>query len=592
MSGQANTVAPMTQHWQGSFDDLGRSLAATTFVVVDLETTGGSADDCEITEIGAVKVRGGEILGEYKTFVNPGLPIPAFITVLTGITDAMVVDAPKIAELLPGFLEFAGSPTDTVFVAHNAPFDLGFLKTAAKKHGYAWPKYPVVDTVRIARQVMTKEEVPNNKLGSLAAFFGAETTPNHRALDDAKATVDVLHGLFGRLGSFGITTLEELLNFSKQVSPAQHEKRHLAANIPAIAGVYIFRNAKNEALYIGTSKNLRSRVKSYFTAAESRKRIKDMIAMADHIDIIPCATVIEAQVRELRLIQEHQPRFNRRSRTQEKAVWIKLTQEQFPRLSAVRGHKTLLDDAGWAGPFHGNEAAHLAIDAIHELLPLRQCTPRITERSMKTASPCALFDMNRCAAPCIGNQSPSSYQTIISTLQHYLHNDSRPVVDQLTRRMQNLATEERFEDAAQVRNRLSALISGISRGQRIRAFTQIGEIITAHRRDDQWEFLCIRHGRLVGSAHSTAGVDIAQTIESLSLTAERITDDGSILPASTHEEVEKILGYIENQETRIVSITDEWSLPVFSAARSRGDFEKVEDQDVNFWVNRTQRSSN
>jgi DNA polymerase-3 subunit epsilon len=96
----------------------------------------------------------------------------------------------------------------------------------------------------------------------------------------------------------------------------------------------------------------------------------------------------------------------------------------------------------------------------------------------------------------------------------------------------------------------------------------------------------------VGSAHSTPGVDIAQTIESLSLTAERITDDGSILPASTYEEVEKILGYIENQETRIVSITDQWSLPVFSAARSRGDFEKVEDQDVNFWVNRTQRSSN
>jgi DNA polymerase-3 subunit epsilon len=236
----------MTQSWQASFDDIGRPLSATTFVVVDLETTGGSPADSEITEIGAVKVRGGRLLGEYKTFVNPGLPIPAFITVLTGITDAMVVDAPVIAELLPGFLQFPGPASETVFVAHNAQFDLGFLKAAAKKHGYSWPKYPVLDTVRIARQVMTKEEVPNNKLGSLAAFFGAQTTPNHRALDDARATVDVLHGLFDRLGSFGITTLEELLSFCKQVSSAQHEKRHLAANIPACAGVYIFRNSKTE----------------------------------------------------------------------------------------------------------------------------------------------------------------------------------------------------------------------------------------------------------------------------------------------------------------------------------------------------------
>ena len=106
--------------WQPGFDDLGRFLRDTTFVVVDLETTGASAQSGDaITEIGAVKVRGGEIIGEFQTLINPGSPIPPFITVLTGITDAMVIEAPKIAEVFPALLEFFGSPNETVVVAHN-----------------------------------------------------------------------------------------------------------------------------------------------------------------------------------------------------------------------------------------------------------------------------------------------------------------------------------------------------------------------------------------------------------------------------------------------------------------------------------------
>ena len=122
--------------FQPTLDDVGRPLSQTTFVVVDLETTGGSPIDSKITEFGAVKVRGGEILGEFKTFVNPEMPIPAYITVLTGITDAMVVEAPTIAEIFPNFLAFCGSEKETVLVAHNAPFDLGFLKANAKELGY------------------------------------------------------------------------------------------------------------------------------------------------------------------------------------------------------------------------------------------------------------------------------------------------------------------------------------------------------------------------------------------------------------------------------------------------------------------------
>ncbi len=199
-------------------------LQETTFVVVDLETTGASPKKgAAITEIGAVRVRGGELIGEFKTFVNPLAPIPEYISEMTGITDLMLARAPVIDEVFPTFLEFVGSHNESVLVAHNAPFDLSFLKSAAKELDYPWPKYRSLDTVTVARQVLTKEEVSDCKLGTLAQFFGTKTEPNHRALDDAKATVEVLHGLLERLGSLQITTLEGLLEFAKTAAHIQRQ---------------------------------------------------------------------------------------------------------------------------------------------------------------------------------------------------------------------------------------------------------------------------------------------------------------------------------------------------------------------------------
>lgn len=191
-----------------------RTLSETTFVVVDLETTGWSpASGAAITEIGAVKVCGGEIIAEFQSLINPGCPIPELITKITGISDAMVVDAPGIDEVIPIFLEFAGSSTDSVLVAHNAPFDMSFLIAATASAQYEWPEFPVIDTAHLARKILTKDEVPNNKLGTLATYYGTQSQPNHRALDDSRATVDVLHGLLERLGSFKVTTLSQLLDF-------------------------------------------------------------------------------------------------------------------------------------------------------------------------------------------------------------------------------------------------------------------------------------------------------------------------------------------------------------------------------------------
>ena len=186
---------------------LPQPLAELDFVIVDVETTGWVPEEAGITEIGAVLVSRGQVQAEFSTLVNPGSAIPADITALTGITDAMVSQAPAIGAALPRFLAFARG---YVLTAHNAAFDIGFLSAACGTCGVPWPAFPVLDTVTLARLVLGADEVPDCKLGTLARFFRARTLPCHRALPDAMATAEVLQGLLRRLAVAGVGTLAEL----------------------------------------------------------------------------------------------------------------------------------------------------------------------------------------------------------------------------------------------------------------------------------------------------------------------------------------------------------------------------------------------
>jgi len=167
-------------------------LAAYDLVVVDVETTGWLPGEAAITEIGAVRLSGGEVTGEFASLVRPGGPIPADICELTGITDAMVSRAPTAAPALHAFLAFARGCT---LVAHNAPFDLGFLTAACAACDIRWPATAVIDTAVLARLLLGPDDVPDCRLATLAAYFGTRTSPCHRALADAKATAGVLAGL-------------------------------------------------------------------------------------------------------------------------------------------------------------------------------------------------------------------------------------------------------------------------------------------------------------------------------------------------------------------------------------------------------------
>lgn len=546
--------------WQSSFDDLGRHLSATTFVVLDLETTGGSPGVNAITEIGAQKVQGGKVIGEFQTLVNPGVPIPPFITVLTGITEAMLIPAPRIDEVLPQFLEFLGSETETVIVAHNAQFDLSFLKAAAISLGYSWPKFQVLDTVKIARHTLNREEVRNFKLSTLAEFFKAETTPNHRALDDVRATVAVLHGLIERLGSFEVFTLEELKDFSNRITKAQATKKLLAANAPAAPGVYIFRDKLGDPLYVGTSKNLRSRVRTYFTANETRKRIREMITITESIDYIVTPTALEAQVRELRLIQGASPRYNRRSRFPERVAWIKLTDENFPRLIVSKGAP--IDPSGVIGPISGGSAIESTLEAIHDYLPLRQCKPKITDKSIKTAAPCILFEINRCAAPCIGNQSITAYSEITAKYKNLIEVDFRDFFNSTNQRLVQLSLEEKFEDAISVRDKYAHFNRAASRIEKLSSISKLPELIVAKPVGEHWEFVSIKYGRLAATNVSTSTTSVAAALEALQIMAEQVADSG-FLQQVNHEEVELLLNYLAEPGLRLVKVEGEYAFATF-----------------------------
>jgi DNA polymerase-3 subunit epsilon len=557
---------------QMSFDELGRPLRDLTFCVVDLETTGAAVSQGSmITEIGAVKVRGGEVLGEFQTLVNPHSAIPPFIAVLTGITNSMVASAPPIEVALPSFLEFASG---SVLVAHNAPFDVGFLQHFARELGHRWPGFEVVDTARLARRVITRDDAPNCKLSSLAAAFGSATTPNHRALADARATVDVLHGIFERLGSLGVHTLEELQTFTSRVTTAQRRKRHLAEHLPHAPGVYLFRDDGGRVLYIGTSRDLRTRVRSYFTASETRSRMGEMVGLATRVDGIECATPLEAEVRELRLIAQHKPRYNRRSRNPEKVHWLKLTNEPWPRLSLVR--RVLDDDADYLGPFSSRKRAEKSLAALHEAFPVRQCSGRLPVAPSRSA--CVLAEMDRCLAPCDGSVDLDTYALMVTDLRDNLLRRADEVVEAISARMAALAAEQRYEDAGVHRDRLAAFVRAASRTQRLTALTRCAELVAARREDDgRWAVHVVRHGRLAAAGVIPIDVHAGTYVEQLRLSAETVSPGLGPTPAATAEETEKVLRWLESPGIRLVHVDGEWACPVRGASRHLAAHDAVEE---------------
>jgi DNA polymerase-3 subunit epsilon len=374
-----------------------------------------------------------------------------------------------------------------------------------------------------------------------------------------------------RLGGLGVHTLEELSTFSAKVSTQQRRKRHLAEGLPHAPGVYLFRDERARVLYVGTSRDLRTRVRTYFTASETRSRIGEMVGIAESVTGIECATPLEAEIRELRLIAEHKPKYNRRSRFPEKVHYLKLTRETWPRLSLVR--RVLDDGADYVGPFSTKRAAEKCLAALHETFPLRQCSQRIARHP--SGSACVLAEMGRCLSPCDGSVDEPTYAAVVRQLRDNLLRRPDEVVDLICRRMTTLAEGERFEEAGVHRDRLAAFVRAVSRTQRLSALTRIPHLVAARREDDpasttgrqRWAVHVVRHGRLAAAGVIPPGADAHQFVTELVASGETVPGGPGPVPAATAEETEKILRWLEAPGVRLIDVDGEWVCPVGGATR-------------------------
>ena len=538
-------------HQQLTVTDIGTALRDVTFVVLDLETTGGSPAEAGITEVGAVKVRHGEVVGEFATLVNPGVPIPPFIAALTGITDPLVADAPRLSAVLPTLLEFLG---DAVLVAHNARYDVGFLKGACALLDVPWPHLRIVDTARIARTALQRDEVPNCKLGTLAAHFRSPVTPTHRALDDARATVTVLHGLLERLGDLGVTTLEDLQAFTGRVSPEQRTKRHLADGLPSAPGVYIFRDGQGHALYVGTSTNIARRVRTYFTASETRRRMTEMIRIAVRIEAIVCATPLEARVREVRLIASEGPRYNRRSTRPTAQAWLRLTREAYPRLAVTRT------------PAFGPAASTRALGPVAEALvaagPLRTCTARLGPDAHKDVR-CGGLGIATCPGPCRGSIAAADYDAGVQRVRQAMAGDVTHLVEACTTAMHAAAHRDDFEGAAAWRDRLQAFLATSMRHHRLAMLARTEQLVAARPSGDGgWHVHVMRYGVLAAAGSVPPRTPPAPTIDALIATGADVPAPTDGFVAGLTEEAEELLAWLDGDGIRLVSTSAPLALPL------------------------------
>jgi DNA polymerase-3 subunit epsilon len=366
------------------------------------------------------------------------------------------------------------------------------------------------------------------------------------------------------VGNLGVHDLEGLQTYSGPATEKRRRKRYLAEGLPEKPGVYIFYDGNNRPLYVGTSTNIRKRVMSYFTAAETRSRMTAMVELAQRVDAYVCTTKLEAAIRELRMINELRPTYNFRSRNPEKTTWITMTNEKFPRLSISRqSHLPSLDRIA-IGPYRNASSAELAMHALHQATDIRQCKERITSKS--SVSPCVLYEMNRCIAPCLTGAETVGYDEIIFEANSILTGNSSAVSKKLMERIVGLVNDEKFEDAALVRDRMHALEDGVYRATRLREISAIPLMIAAQPDSiGGWEIHAISHGRFAAGIVAPPGDDPKPYLHELK---NSIPSDLS-LPTLVSE-VELILKWLGDGVTRLVEISDghTWLHPISARIRA------------------------
>ena len=515
---------------QPSLDAVGTPASSGHWVVVDLETTGLGAG-AEITEIGAVRVRNGAVVDEFSSLVKPSRPIPPFITSLTGITPAMVAEADPIASVLERFMEWSGLGAEDcpVLVAHNASFDVGFLRRAARACARPWPRVRVVDTLALAQLALPRPLVRNHKLGTVASYFGTATVPEHRALGDAHATAEILLGFIDLLAGAGATDVEDLIALTDQAPARRPSTPDFVADLPASPGVYHFIDTAGDTLYVGSASSLKSRVGSYYTKGEKRPKVQRMVSLAAGVRPYPTASILEARIRELRDIKALAPPYNSASRRQGSQHWVIAEAGRPSVVSSVT-----LDDLPRAlGPFGTRAHAQRAAGAI--------------ERVLAQADDSSLTMLDEAVAA-----------------------SSLAVPHALTSLMERLSARGLFEAAAGVRDELSAYIAGVERST-MRPILAAPRIVWGSRRDGGepgWILHVASHGRHLSSVVVPPRADPSPWIDVLTST-EPVDTGGMAATVASWAETSFLCAELCREGTRLIEWTGPlpWAQPVASPLR-------------------------
>jgi DNA polymerase III subunit epsilon len=414
-------------------------LASAEFVAVDVETNGRAGDDCEITEVGAVLVGGGELHDRYESLVRVEYPLTRGIERFTGITQAMLADAPPPAAVLGELRSLIG---DRVLVAHSAAFDRRVLAHAFDRAGLAWPDPPAICTLALARRFAPL--ATERKLVPLAEALGIEPAGAHRALVDAETCARVFCALFPKLCARAATVADALaLLAPRRAKRRQGRKRPPSerpdlGSLPDDPGVYIFRDARGRPVYVGKSVSVRSRARAHFCApAEWTDR-------AETVDYRPTNSELGALLLENRLIKRWRPAGNRKLKRTNGYVYIRARLDiPFPVLEVADEPASGL--ALNVGPLRGRPEAATLVDQLNSLFRLRHCGRRLKLRE----HPSAYGQMGRCLSPCLGDLDPNLYRRRLEEALEAV-SSSDDLLERLRTQVRDASAAQRYEHAAVV----------------------------------------------------------------------------------------------------------------------------------------------
>ncbi len=540
-------------------------LGDAVFCVFDLETTGLRAGADRIVEFGAVRVEGYELTERFERLVDPGVPLPAEITRITGIRAQDVAGRVGVASALRAFLAFAG---DAVLVAHNARFDVGFVDAELRRLRGRRFAGTVLDTVALARKLVPGRT--RYSLGALADRFSTSTEPCHRALPDALATAEILLVLLGKAQERGAETIDDLVAMSVAPARRAHAKRALAEAAPRTPGTYVMRDASDRALYVGAAGDLRQRTMSYFRGAGTPRPVERVLPAVERLEFREAGSPFEARLDEIRLIGTLRPGANRQGARPDKLEFLRLERERLPRL--VTAGEIGLDGALYAGPVGRRGAADDVARALRLAYGLRSC---------RAADPveegCLEGRLGRCLAPCRGPAEREAHDAAATALAVALQGGGVPI-GRLRARRAALASDLRFEEAARLRDDEAALRSAGGELRRVRAARALhGVVLCAHRDRRLVAAFAVAYGLVVEQRPLPRAGDAMLEVSAVATAVERAVAAGPgpeglhAVPADRRDEALHVAAAFSRAASAHVAVAGvgEPLVTAVSAARER-----------------------